>query len=51
VAVGGSGDADVRADERLDVDVDLDGSGDVRFHGDAALTQHVDGSGELTRAD
>lgn len=48
VAVGGSGDLDVRADERLQVDVD--GSGDVRYHGDPALTQHVDGSGELTRA-
>jgi hypothetical protein len=41
----GSGDAD----ERLEVDVD--GSGDVRYDGDPALTQHVDGSGELTRAD
>jgi Putative auto-transporter adhesin, head GIN domain len=48
VAVGGSGGLDVRADERLAVD--LDGSGDVRYHGDPALTQHVDGSGELTRA-
>ena len=37
MTVGGSGDADVRADERLDVDVD--GSGDVRYHGDPALTQ------------
>jgi len=49
VAVSGSGDADVRADERLDVAVD--GSGDVRYHGDPALTQHVDGSGDLSRAD
>jgi Putative auto-transporter adhesin, head GIN domain len=49
VAVGGSGDADVRADERLDVNVD--GSGDVRYHGNPAVTKHVDGSGELTRAD
>jgi hypothetical protein len=49
VAVGGSGDADVRADKRLEVDVD--GSGDVRYHGDPALTRQVDGSGELTRAD
>jgi hypothetical protein len=47
VAVSGSGDADVRADERLEVDVD--GSGDVRYHGDPALTQRVDGSGDLTR--
>ena len=31
--------------------VDVDGSGDVRYHGDPALTQHVDGSGERTRAD
>jgi hypothetical protein len=48
VAVGGSGDADVRADEQLDVAVD--GSGDVRYHGDPALTKHVDGSGDLSRA-
>jgi hypothetical protein len=48
VAVGGSGDVDVRADERLDVDVD--GSGDVRYRGDPALTHRVDGSGELSRA-
>ncbi len=48
VSVGGSGDADVRADERLAVGVD--GSGDVRYHGDPALTQHVDGSGDLSRA-
>jgi hypothetical protein len=49
VSVSGSGDADVRADERLDIAVD--GSGDVRYHGDPALTQHVDGSGDLSRAD
>jgi hypothetical protein len=49
VAVGGSGGLDVRAAEQLAVN--LDGSGDVRYHGDPALTQHVDGSGELTRAD
>jgi hypothetical protein len=49
LAVGGSGDVDLRADERLDVAVD--GSGDVRYHGDPALTQHVDGSGDLSRAD
>ena len=49
VAVGGSGGADVRADDQLEVYVD--GSGDVRYHGDPALTQHVDGSGDLTRAD
>jgi hypothetical protein len=46
--VSGSGGLDVRADERLDVDVD--GSGDVRYHGDPAVTQRVDGSGELSRA-
>ena len=46
--VGGSGDLDVRADERLAIEVD--GSGDVRYHGDPALTQRVDGSGELSRA-
>ena len=48
VAVGGSGDLDVRADERLEVDAD--GSGDVRYHGDPALTQNVDGSGDLSHA-
>jgi hypothetical protein len=49
VAVGGSGDADVRAGDRLDVRVD--GSGDVRYHGDPAVTKDVDGSGGLSRAD
>jgi hypothetical protein len=49
VKVRGSGDADVRADERLDVDVD--GSGNVRYHGDPQLTSNVDGSGDLSRAD
>jgi hypothetical protein len=49
VFVGGSGDADVRADDRLDVTVD--GSGDVRYHGHPELTQNVDGSGDLSRAD
>jgi hypothetical protein len=48
VVVDGSGDAEVRADDRLEVDVD--GSGDVSYHGDPALTQRVDGSGELSRA-
>ena len=49
VAARGSGDVDVRAGERLEVDIE--GSGDVRYHGEPALTQHVDGSGELSRAD
>jgi hypothetical protein len=49
VAVGGSGDVDVRVDRRLDVEVD--GSGDVRYHGDPSLTRSVEGSGDLTRAD
>ena len=49
VYAGGSGDVDVRADQRLDVSVD--GSGDVRYHGDPALSRHVEGSGDLTRAD
>lgn len=49
VAVGGSGDADVRADKRLDVDVE--GSGDVRYRGSPALTKRVEGSGGLSRAD
>jgi hypothetical protein len=49
VAVGGSGDAEVRAGERLDVAVD--GSGDVHYHGDPALITHVDGSGDVGRAE
>ena len=48
VAVGGSGDVEVCADDRLEVVVD--GSGDVRYHGDPALTPRVDGSGDLSRA-
>ena len=48
VKSGGSGDVDVRAGR---LDVDMDGSGDVRYHGRPQLTQHVDGSGDLSRAD
>ena len=47
VFVGGSGEAEVSAAERLAVEVD--GSGDVRYHGDPAVTQRIDGSGELSR--
>ena len=49
VIVTGSGDADVRAEQRLHVY--LDGSGDVRYHGDPVLTQRLDGSGDLNRAE
>ncbi len=48
VQVGGSGDADVRAAEKLDVAID--GSGDVRYHGDPAVDRRVDGSGDLNHA-
>jgi hypothetical protein len=48
VSVGGSGDADVRARERLIAVVD--GSGDVHYHGDPAVTRRVDGSGDVSRA-
>ena len=48
VFVGGSGEAEISAADRLDVEVD--GSGDVRYHGDPAVTQRVDGSGELSQA-
>jgi hypothetical protein len=48
VAVGGSGDVELRAEERLAVDVD--GSGNVRYHGNPELSQHVDGSGDLSHA-
>ena len=47
VLVGGSGDAEVRALERLDVN--LHGSGDVSYLGDPELTQHLDGSGDVSR--
>ena len=49
VIVTGSGDADVRAEQRLHVY--LDGSGDVRYHGDPVLTRRLDGSGDLNRAE
>jgi hypothetical protein len=48
VFVGGSGDLDVRAEDRLEVAVD--GSGDVRYHGDPEVSRQVDGSGELSQA-
>jgi hypothetical protein len=48
VAVSGSGDVDVSADDRLEVDVE--GSGDVSYRGDPELSQSVDGSGEVSRA-
>jgi len=48
VTAEGSGDVDVRADR---LDVRLDGSGDVHYHGNPVLSQSVDGSGDLTRAD
>ena len=31
--------------------VEVDGSGDVRYHGSPELTQHVDGSGGLSHAE
>jgi hypothetical protein len=49
VDVRGSGDAEVRADERLDVVVD--GSGGVRYHGNPAVAKRIDGSGDVSRAD
>jgi hypothetical protein len=49
VRLSGSGDADVRAAERLDARVD--GSGDIRYHGDPAVSQQLDGSGGIDRAD
>jgi hypothetical protein len=47
VKVGGSGDADLRAKQKLDVAVD--GSGDVHYHGDPSVTKRVDGSGDVSR--
>ena len=37
--------------DALDVEVEVEGSGDVRYHGDPELTQRVDGSGDLSRAE
>lgn len=48
VTASGSGDTDVRADERLTIEAD--GSGDVRYHGTPQLTQRHDGSGDVERA-
>jgi hypothetical protein len=31
--------------------IELDGSGDVRYHGDPVVSQHRDGSGDIIRAD
>ncbi len=45
--IAGSGDADVDARHRLDVD--LRGSGDVRYSGDPLLNQSVSGSGSVAR--
>lgn len=45
--IAGSGDADVDARHRLDVD--LRGSGDVHYSGDPLLSQSVTGSGSVTR--
>ncbi len=49
VAVDGSGNADVRAADRIAIE--LDGSGDVRYHGDPVVSQHRGGSGDIMRAD
>ena len=48
VSVRGSGDVDVNADERLEVEVQ--GSGDVSYRGDPELSQSVDGSGQVEQA-
>jgi hypothetical protein len=48
VVADGSGDAEVRAEGRLEVLVD--GSGNVRYHGDPELSFKDDGSGDLSRA-
>jgi hypothetical protein len=45
VSVNGSGDASVRADERLHIS--LDGSGDVKYRGNPHITKNDDGSGDI----
>jgi putative autotransporter adhesin-like protein len=49
VSVTGSGDASVRADDRLDVE--LDGSGDLEYRGNPRVTKTDDGSGDIKRVD
>lgn len=47
VRIDGSGEADVRADET--VDVEINGSGDVELHGrPGRVTQEISGSGEVS---
>ena len=48
VSISGSGDASVRAADRLDVK--LDGSGDVKYRGNPQVTKNDDGSGDIKRA-
>jgi hypothetical protein len=47
VSIMGSGDADLNASEKLDVDIG--GSGSVRYSGDAAVTQRIAGSGSVQK--
>lgn len=48
IAIAGSGDARVRASVALDVSID--GSGDVVYHGRPKITQRIRGSGAVRRA-
>jgi hypothetical protein len=45
VDLSAAGDADVRAQERLDADVS--GAGDLAYRGDPAVSRHVTGSGDV----
>src|SRR4051812_14316677 len=49
VSVHGSGGVEVRVAERLDVEIQ--GSGAVRYHGHPTVNEIVDGSGDLHRID
>jgi hypothetical protein len=47
VAISGSGSADIGATDRLDAEID--GSADVTYGGDPAITEDVSGSGRIER--
>lgn len=49
VHIAGSGNADLQAEEKLDVEIA--GSGDVRYAGDAKVNSHIAGSGSVRKID
>lgn len=47
VRISGSGEADVAVSQNLDVDIS--GSGTVRYHGDPAIKKSISGAGDLVK--